>query len=83
LDFRYGPWRYYKGVGDIHMNRGRVGEERGGKETDRCPLTIFVDLYYIFYLQYHGYFLFSTSLSEDNTKWEWVVMVIRGKGAKG
>jgi hypothetical protein len=23
------------------MNRGRVGEERGGKETDRCPLTIF------------------------------------------
>jgi hypothetical protein len=22
------------------MNRGRVGEERGGKETDRCPLTI-------------------------------------------
>jgi hypothetical protein len=25
--------------GEIHMNRGRVGEERGGKETDRCPLT--------------------------------------------
>jgi hypothetical protein len=22
------------------MNRGRVGEERGGKETDRCPLTL-------------------------------------------
>jgi hypothetical protein len=22
------------------MNRGRVGEERGGKEMDRCPLTI-------------------------------------------
>jgi hypothetical protein len=21
------------------MNRGRVGEERGGKETDGCPLT--------------------------------------------
>jgi hypothetical protein len=21
------------------MNRGRVGEERGSKETDRCPLT--------------------------------------------
>jgi hypothetical protein len=21
------------------MNKGRVGEERGGKETDRCPLT--------------------------------------------
>jgi hypothetical protein len=25
--------------GEIHMNRGRVGEERGGKETDRCPYT--------------------------------------------
>jgi hypothetical protein len=23
----------------MHMNRGRVGEERGGKETDRCSLT--------------------------------------------
>jgi hypothetical protein len=22
------------------MNRGRVGGERRGKETDRCPLTI-------------------------------------------
>jgi hypothetical protein len=22
------------------MNRGRVGEERGGKEMDICPLTI-------------------------------------------
>jgi hypothetical protein len=21
------------------MNRGKVGEERGGKETDGCPLT--------------------------------------------
>jgi hypothetical protein len=26
--------------GKIHMNRGRVGEERRGKETDRCPLTL-------------------------------------------
>jgi hypothetical protein len=26
--------------GRIYMNRGRVGEERGGKETDRCPLTV-------------------------------------------
>jgi hypothetical protein len=25
--------------GEIHMNRGRVGEERGGKETNGCPLT--------------------------------------------
>jgi hypothetical protein len=22
------------------MNMGRVGEERGGKETDGCPLTV-------------------------------------------
>jgi hypothetical protein len=22
------------------MNRRRVGEDRGGKETDRCPLTV-------------------------------------------
>jgi hypothetical protein len=22
------------------MNRGRVGEERGSKEIDRCPLTL-------------------------------------------
>jgi hypothetical protein len=22
------------------MNRGRVGEERGGKEIDKCPLTV-------------------------------------------
>jgi hypothetical protein len=26
-------------VGKIHMNKGRVGEERRGKEMDRCPLT--------------------------------------------
>jgi hypothetical protein len=24
--------------GEIYMNRGRVGEERGGKEMDGCPL---------------------------------------------
>jgi hypothetical protein len=34
-----GPWRWYRGVGRIHMNRGRGGEERGGKEMDGCPLT--------------------------------------------
>jgi hypothetical protein len=27
------------GVG-IHMNKGRVGEDRGSKETDGCPLTL-------------------------------------------
>jgi hypothetical protein len=25
--------------GGIHMNKGRVGEDRGSKEMDRCPLT--------------------------------------------
>jgi hypothetical protein len=24
----------------IHMNRGKEGKERGGKEMDRCPLTL-------------------------------------------
>jgi hypothetical protein len=28
--------------GGVHINRGRVGEERGGKEMDGCPLTEFV-----------------------------------------
>jgi hypothetical protein len=36
VSFRYGT--EVRG-GGIYMNRGRVGEERGGKETDRCPLT--------------------------------------------
>jgi hypothetical protein len=31
-------------MGRIHMNRGRVGEERGGKEMDRCPLTDILDI---------------------------------------
>jgi hypothetical protein len=39
VGFGCGPWRWYKGVGGIHINKGRVGEERKGKETDRCPLT--------------------------------------------
>jgi hypothetical protein len=25
---------------EIHMNKGRVGEDRGSKETDGCPLTV-------------------------------------------
>jgi hypothetical protein len=37
VGFGCGLWRWYRGVGEIHM---RVGEERGGKETDRCPLTV-------------------------------------------
>jgi hypothetical protein len=39
VSFGRGPWRLYKGVGEIHMNKGKVGEERGGKEMDECPLT--------------------------------------------
>jgi hypothetical protein len=39
VGFGCGPWRWYRGVGEIHMNKGRVGEERGGKEMDGCPLT--------------------------------------------
>jgi hypothetical protein len=34
-----GPWRWCKGVGEIHMDKGRVGEESKGKEADGCPLT--------------------------------------------
>jgi hypothetical protein len=26
-------------MGEVHMNKGRVGEDRGSKEKDRCPLT--------------------------------------------
>jgi hypothetical protein len=43
VSFGCGPWRWYKGVGKIHMNKGRVGEERRGKEMDGCPLTILTD----------------------------------------
>jgi hypothetical protein len=28
-------------VEGVHMDRGRVGEDRGSKETDGCPLTVF------------------------------------------
>jgi hypothetical protein len=35
-----GPWRWYKGVGEIHMDKGRVGEESKGKEKDGHPLTV-------------------------------------------
>jgi hypothetical protein len=34
----YGPWRWYKGVGEIHMDNGRVGEESKGGEMGGCPL---------------------------------------------
>jgi hypothetical protein len=41
VSFGCGPWRWYEDVGKIHMNKGRVGEERRGKEMDGCPLTIY------------------------------------------
>jgi hypothetical protein len=47
IGFECGPWRWYRVVGEIHMNRGRVGEERGGKETDRCPLPLARQVLYI------------------------------------
>jgi hypothetical protein len=40
VGFGCGPWRGYRGVGKIHMNKGRVGEERGGKEMDGYSLTL-------------------------------------------
>jgi hypothetical protein len=24
---------------EVHINKGRVGEDKGSKEIDRCPLT--------------------------------------------
>jgi hypothetical protein len=38
IGFKCGPWGWYKGVGEIPMNKGRVGEERKGKETDGCQI---------------------------------------------
>jgi hypothetical protein len=47
VSFGYGPWRWYRGVTEvwgIYIYTGGVegdsrrGEERRGKETDRCPL---------------------------------------------
>jgi hypothetical protein len=28
--FECGPWRWYKGVVEVHINKGGVGEDRGG-----------------------------------------------------
>jgi hypothetical protein len=39
LSYFKGPWRWYKGVREIHMDKERVGEESKGKEIDGCPLT--------------------------------------------
>jgi hypothetical protein len=27
-------------MGEVHMNKGRAGKDRGSKNTDGCPLTI-------------------------------------------
>jgi hypothetical protein len=32
VSFKCGPWRWYRGVGDIHMNRGVERESRRGEE---------------------------------------------------
>jgi hypothetical protein len=39
VGFGCNPWRWYRGIGEVHMSKGRVGEDRGSKETDGCPLT--------------------------------------------
>jgi hypothetical protein len=45
IGFRCNLWRWYRGEeGGIHMNRGRVGEERRGKKMDRCPFTVDVEI---------------------------------------
>jgi hypothetical protein len=27
-------------MGEVHMNKGRVREDRGSKKMDGCPLTV-------------------------------------------
>jgi hypothetical protein len=27
-------------MGEVHMDKGRIGEDRGSKETDGYPLTV-------------------------------------------
>jgi hypothetical protein len=39
ISFEWGSWRWYRGVGEIHMNKGRRGEVR--KWTD-APLHIYL-----------------------------------------
>jgi hypothetical protein len=31
VSFGCGPWRWYRGMEEIHMNKGRVGESRRGE----------------------------------------------------
>jgi hypothetical protein len=42
VSFRCGPWNWYRGgrKGENILTRGRVGEDRGSKEMDGCPLTL-------------------------------------------
>jgi hypothetical protein len=48
--------------GGIYINRGRVGEERGGKEINGCPLTEW---------DTEG----SMGMAEAGTKWNYHLMV--------
>jgi hypothetical protein len=32
-------------MGEVHMNKGRIVEDRGRKEMDRCPLTSMLNVY--------------------------------------
>jgi hypothetical protein len=40
--FECGPWGWCSGMGEVHMSKGKVGEDRGSKGTDGCPLTLTV-----------------------------------------
>jgi hypothetical protein len=48
--------------GEVHINKGRVGEERGGKEMDGCPLTDAV------------WFMSSTLVAVTKLPFSWVEM---------
>jgi hypothetical protein len=40
IGFGCGPWKWYKGVGKIHMKKGRVGEERKGKMRKQMDVPL-------------------------------------------
>jgi hypothetical protein len=35
---------------EVHMNKGTVGEDRGSKEMDGCPLTVLTQIFLVFAL---------------------------------
>jgi hypothetical protein len=51
------------------MNRGRVEDERGGKETDRCPLTV---------SKVMGWGMISKMIRDKNVTWGTRVETVTG-----